>query len=384
MASGNAGKPGTAASTASYTRRLEREIAAQTAELVEARNAAVAADRARTAFFAAVSHDLRTPIHGVLAAADQLPDATAADSADLIATIRGSANELLERLDELLALAQPPDNANLHPINARIPDVVNHALEAYHRLFPPGRGWVNVDLDDSLDQEVLLQRAGLLRVVDALFAEFMLLPAPEQVTLAMSLADHWLIMEVRGLGARGSTGAWGLVEQAVAAVDGEIRAVPSAGDRPAVIAIPATPVEHHRIVRSQRVLLVDDTAVTRQLGQGMVRSLGYDVDTADGGYAAIQAVSTQPYGLVLMDIRMPDLDGISATRAIRAGDAGPDCSDVPIVALTAHAVAGAREEALMAGMDDFVTKPFTRQSLAATIERFLGHVEPAGQASASA
>ena len=110
--------------------------------------------------------------------------------------------------------------------------------------------------------------------------------------------------------------------------------------------IPATLVTapHVREGVGRRVLLVDDTAVTRGLGQAMVSSLGYEVDVADGGKSAIDAVARRAYGLVLMDLRMPDIDGLTATRAIRSGVAGPSAAGLPIVALTAHAVAGARKK----------------------------------------
>lgn len=351
--------------------RPKHEIESQTSQLVAARNAAVAADRARTAFFAAVSHDLRTPIHGVLAAVDQLREAGPDTAPGLIATIEASAQELLERLDELLALAQPRAHENLHPVTANIPDVLDHALSAYERLFSSERGAVDVQLDASLERDVLLQKAGFLRVVDALFAEFMLLADPGRVRVTMTLVGQTLTMRVTGFTAPVGQGSWDLVEQAVAAVDGTITVNDAGG---VIMAIPAMPITERRLGTTRRVLLVDDTAVTRQLGQGMVRSLGYEVDVADGGGAAIAAVTATTYGLVLMDLRMPDMDGLTAARAIRSGEAGPDAVDTPIVALTAHAIVGAREEALMAGMDDFVTKPFSRQSLQEVLDRFL----PAG------
>lgn len=337
---------------------------------MQARNAAVAADRARTAFFAAISHDLRTPIHGVLAAVDQLRDQpTTEASAALIDTIELSTKELLDRLDELLLLAQPPDYANLHPVASRIPEVLTHALTAYARLFNDDRSSVQVQLDPSLEQEVLIQKAGFLRVVDALFAEFMLLPDPGRVRVAISLHGSALLVDVTGFAAPIASGGWALVEQAVTAVQGRIARIPE--EARISLSIPATPTSANRHGHGERVLLVDDTAVIRNLGQAIVQSMGYEVDVADGGRAALAAVSECDYGLILMDVRMPDLDGLATVSRIRAGEAGAEAAELPIVALTAHAIAGAREEALMAGMDDFVTKPFSRQSLAPVLQRFL-------------
>lgn len=351
-----------------YARRLEREIEAATTQLVAARNAAVAADRARTAFFAAVSHDLRTPVHGILVAADQLRGADPESEERLVSTIEDSAESLVERLDELLALAQPPAYENLHAVAAHVPEVLHHALSAYQRLYALDRDRVSVRLDGSLDQEVMLQKAGFLRVIDSLFAAAML--APRQVEITLALEGNWLRVRTTGLGAPKGHTSWVLVDQAVSAVEGEIST--SLDSSVVDIAIPATPTAHQRVGRGTRVLLVDDTAVTRQLGQALISSLGYDVDTADGARAALEALRQRPYGLVFMDIRMPDTDGLEATRAVRDGAAGAESAPVPIVALTAHAVAGAREEALMAGMDDFLTKPFSRKSLEPVLTRYVG------------
>lgn len=349
----------------------DQDLDDQTAALVAARNAAVAADRARTAFFAAVSHDLRTPIHSVLAAADQLQEHTSDADAPLIATIQSATRELLARLDELMVLAQPPAHENLHPVAARIPEVLAHAISAYDTLFQDDQSAIHVALDPSLEQEVLIQKAGFLRIVDALFAEFRLLPATSRVAMSMRVDGSSLLISLTGLTEPWRTWSWALVEQAVAAVQGTITHRPT--DRPdaLTISIPVQPTQGHRIGHGNRVLLVDDTAVTRQLGDAMLRSLGVQVDVADGGQAAIDAVAAHTYGLVLMDIRMPDLDGLSATREIRAGRAGADAAQVPIVALTADAVPGAREQALMVGMDDFVTKPFSRESLRSVLDRYL-------------
>ena len=357
-----------------HTRALEAEIARRTAELVSARNAAVAADRARSAFLTAISHDLRTPIHSCLAAAQIAASEPDSDQAALLATVQASAQELLERLDEIVALAKPRPQEQLHPVAARVPTVLAHALSAYDSVMVDSLGTVNVDFDPSLDQEVLLQKAGFLRVVDALFAFFMTVRDGGRIALSLSFADNLLQLAIADCPDPDQRSAWSLVAQAVESVHGTIDVgaeTTAPGVRNVRIMIPAARTGVRRIGRSHRVLLVDDTAVTRHLGEAMIRSLGYTVDCVDGGIAAIAAVHEQPYGLVLMDLRMPDMDGMAATRAIRAGHAGDANIDVPIVALTADVVPGVREHALLAGMDDFVTKPFTRNTLATLLQEYV-------------
>jgi CheY-like chemotaxis protein/HPt (histidine-containing phosphotransfer) domain-containing protein len=99
----------------------------------------------------------------------------------------------------------------------------------------------------------------------------------------------------------------------------------------------------------------------------MLKTAGYEVDVADNGVEAVDAVEHQPYDVILMDVHMPSMDGLGATRKIRELGAR---GKIPIVALTADAIAGVREQYLAAGMDDFLSKPFNRSELLAVVERW--------------
>ena len=99
--------------------------------------------------------------------------------------------------------------------------------------------------------------------------------------------------------------------------------------------------------------------------------LGCEVDVVDDGDAACAAVAARRYDIVLMDCHMPVMDGYEATRRIRQGEAGAG-RRLPVVALTADALAGGRDRCLQAGMDDFLTKPASSGQLAAIIERWTG------------
>lgn len=110
-----------------------------------------------------------------------------------------------------------------------------------------------------------------------------------------------------------------------------------------------------------RILLAEDVAVNQELALLLLERLGYRADTAANGIEAIEALRRQHYDLVLMDMQMPEMDGLEATRRIRR--AWPPPGGPRIVAMTANALAGAREECLEAGMDDFVTKPLQLDGL---------------------
>ncbi|NEX18657.1 MAG: hybrid sensor histidine kinase/response regulator [Halochromatium sp.] len=125
-----------------------------------------------------------------------------------------------------------------------------------------------------------------------------------------------------------------------------------------------------------RVLLVEDNLVNQQVALGLLGKLGLDVELAVDGQAALQRVQTSDYDLILMDVQMPRMDGIAATRAIRQQErATPNAAYTPIIAMTANAEVGDRDDCLAAGMDDYLPKPFTRATLEAMLLRWLKPTE---------
>ncbi len=109
------------------------------------------------------------------------------------------------------------------------------------------------------------------------------------------------------------------------------------------------------------ILLAEDNMVNQKIMQLMLRKLGYRVDVATNGIEALQALERQPYDVVLMDIQMPEMDGLEATRTIR--QRWPTGEQPYIIAITACMQNGAREICLDAGMDDFVSKPVRLEEL---------------------
>jgi signal transduction histidine kinase/DNA-binding response OmpR family regulator/HAMP domain-containing protein/HPt (histidine-containing phosphotransfer) domain-containing protein len=141
----------------------------------------------------------------------------------------------------------------------------------------------------------------------------------------------------------------------------------------AVPAEPARPVGSTEVTapmtRSGRILLAEDNEVNQQVAATLLRRAGYTVEIANNGVEAVAAARRKDYDLILMDIQMPAMGGVEATTKIRAL-AAPK-SEIPIIALTAHAMSGARDEYLAAGMDDYISKPFKRELLLETVERWL-------------
>jgi two-component system, sensor histidine kinase and response regulator len=125
-----------------------------------------------------------------------------------------------------------------------------------------------------------------------------------------------------------------------------------------------------RLRSRRRILLVEDNIVNQKVACRLLEKLGFTVDVASDGQAAVESWRTDRYDLIFMDCQMPILDGYQATRAIRRSETPPN--RIPIVALTAHAMKGADEQCTAAGMDDFLSKPIDRDQLSACLERWLG------------
>ncbi|HEX3410392.1 MAG TPA: response regulator, partial [Stellaceae bacterium] len=123
-------------------------------------------------------------------------------------------------------------------------------------------------------------------------------------------------------------------------------------------------------IRSLRILLAEDNKINQQLVTMLLRKAEHQVDVVENGELALQAVRSADYDAVLMDIQMPLLDGVQATKRIRA--LPPPRNAVPIIALTAHAMTGAKEEYLAAGMDDYLSKPIDNRELFSRINDVAG------------
>ncbi|MCC7176403.1 MAG: response regulator [Bryobacterales bacterium] len=123
-----------------------------------------------------------------------------------------------------------------------------------------------------------------------------------------------------------------------------------------------------------RILVVEDNFTNQKVVAGMLGKRGYHILVASHGLEAIEALKRDPCDLVLMDVQMPVLDGLETTRQIRQDGRWPG---LPIIGLTAHAMAGDRERCLEAGMDDYLSKPVTMQSLLAAVRK---HLPPPEQA----
>jgi CheY-like chemotaxis protein/HPt (histidine-containing phosphotransfer) domain-containing protein len=120
-----------------------------------------------------------------------------------------------------------------------------------------------------------------------------------------------------------------------------------------------------------RVLVAEDNITNQQITLGILKKLGLHAEVVANGLEALQSLKLIPYDLVLMDVQMPEMNGITATQKIRDPQSGVLNSQVPIIAMTAHALSGDRDHCLEAGMDDYITKPVELSSLVAAMKKWL-------------
>ncbi len=120
-----------------------------------------------------------------------------------------------------------------------------------------------------------------------------------------------------------------------------------------------------------KILVAEDNAINRRVVHAHLQALGYEVDTVNDGVAALEALKEgHRYAAVIMDGQMPNMDGYQAARALRAHEAESGQRRVPVIALTAHAMTGDRSAAFAAGMDDYLSKPFTQKQLQKALIRW--------------
>ena len=168
----------------------------------------------------------------------------------------------------------------------------------------------------------------------------------------------------------------GLAAAAQAAPPDETPAAPPSAPQAEPAPAPAA-VQETEPVPAARILLVEDTALNRQLVCLQLGGRGYTIDTAENGELGLLALAARRYDLVLMDCMMPVMDGYQACQALRARELRSGAARTPVIALTAGVTDDDRQRCMDAGMDDYLSKPFTAAQLRELVEHWLaGHVAP--------
>jgi signal transduction histidine kinase/CheY-like chemotaxis protein len=404
----------------------DRQLSAARHEAQRQRDAAHAAAEAKGRFLANMSHEMRTPLNGILGVTELLVGTDLdPDQAELLDTLRGSAELLLELIGDVLDSAKlDSDAVMVHPRPVALGSLCGEVL----RMVAPRARAKGLALDRHLAPDLppllvtdplrlrqillnLLGNAVKFTATGSVALEVTRVEGGSRPTVRFAVGDTGIGIPVgkqravfepfvqadetttrryggTGLGLTISRALVKLLggDLAVESVEGQgstfsfelpLNVPPlaaAASESVPALAVPTSePAPARADLRSVRVLLAEDNPVNQKIATRLLERLGAEVTVVGDGDEAVTAVAAArpAFHVVLMDVQMPKVDGLQALAAIRAAE-GTSVPRLPIVALTAHALAGDRERLLAAGMDGYLAKPVVLARLLQELGRVLG------------
>ena len=403
-----------------YRQHLEELVESRTAELLTAKVVAETASRAKSAFLANMSHELRTPMSGVLGmiglARRRMTDATGLDQLD---KAKLSAERLLRVLNDVLDLSKiEAERMALENVPLQLGESVESVLGLLEHGATQKGLMLSKDLPADLARQIL--KGDPLRLGQVLFnllgnaIKFteqgavnlrirLVEETAEAVRVRFDITDTGIGIEPEAISRLftsfeqvdnsmtrkygGSGLGLAISKRLVELMDGEIgvQSTPGQGStfwfvvplkrRQGDALAPASPfaglVLEERLQQDfagSRILLAEDEPIAQEVARCLLEDVGLRVDLAGDGLQALALARKNPYALVLMDMQMPRLNGVEATRAIRAESLN---STTPILAMTANAFDEDRQICLAAGMNDHIAKPVDPQRLFETLLAWL-------------
>ncbi len=398
-------------------RRMVEDLERLNGELKRAKADTERAQESRDRFFARMSHEMRTPLSGVLSAITLLQDpANRNQQKDLLRLAGQSASNLLQVINYVLDVSKLDSNEGaLQPVDFELRDMVESVLDVVRARAMEKSLSLSCEISDDVARFYRGDANLLRQILLNLTMNAIKFTDQGGITLSVTLselADFTLRLEVRdtGIGIRkevqrtifepfstlhtdspatmgeGTGLGLDIVQRNTRALGGVIGVASAEGAGATFwLEVPLEAASEQQATRSQsapseqllkldgKVLLVDDNATNLMLGAMLIESMGLTVSQANGGQAAIDMALSEEYDAVLMDISMPEVDGYTATRAIRQVKGE---KTLPIIALTAHASEAEREKGQAAGMNGYLTKPIERDKLYAALSTAIDQHRP--------